>query len=1017
MPLYHVIRNQFLNNRIMVNIRSFGLYCLIGLLMAGQAAFSQTKRITGTVRDDAGAFVPGSTIMVKNSPGQGAVSGPDGRFGLAVAPGAVLVVSAIGFEKKEITVGDQASLDIRLGQQNSALGEIVVTALGIRREKRQLTYSTQEIKGEVLTTTKEPGLLNAMTGRVSGVQITSSTGQPGSSSRIVIRGSSSLLGDNQALIVLDGVPINNDETGNAGAGAGISRLSDIDPAIIESINVLKGSAASALYGSRAARGVVMITTKNGGVNKQPTVTFNSQYSLEKAIYPEIQEKYALGENGVFFNGEDKKTSLAWGPLIDTLKVNGAPVYRRNPMKDFFRTGQTFTNSISVDGGSAKSSYFVSYSYLNQQGIVPTTNNKRHSLFAKYGTQVTDKINVNFQLNYTSGTNQRMPEGYDLVSPLWTLYTAPLTWNPLPYLDQNDNQRVFRYSRNNPYWALYNIRNNSRINRFIPLVTLSYNPLKWLSITERLGADIYAEQVKYYEAPSSALITTGAITDRNNTFRQFNHDLIIEARKDFGTDWNASLLLGNNVLSTYTQTMEIQGTGIAINNFDNVSNAERQVSTEEHFLTRKVGFYAQANMEYRKMLNLSLTGRYDGSSVLAHDRNFYPYGSASLGFVFSELMQSSFLPFGKLRVSYSSVGNDNIGPYSLHTPFTVATNFPFDNRQGFLISNTLGNPNLVNEKTNEFEIGLETRMLDDRLGLEVSYFNRQHKDLLTANIPISNATGFTSTTLNAGDMTNKGIEALLNATPVKTGKFRWDVTLNFSRIRNKVTAIYGSQDRLEIGQTWAFTGDPYGTFYNYGYARNAEGQVLIDESGLPVVSDSLIKIGNLQPDWLGGISNTLRYGNFSFSFFFDIRKGGDLLNSDDRYGYFYGTPKVTENREPRVVAGVNITDGKENTKPVNAVDYYQRLNLIYESVIQDGTYVKLRNASVSYQLPEKLLGRTPFRTASVSLTGRNLWIYSPHFTGPDPEVSSYGAANGSQGVYANAVPPSRSFNFSLNITFR
>ena len=987
-------------------------------LFASAAVFAQTRRITGTVRDSTGSAMPNVSVTIKNRKGPGTSTSMEGSFSLPVQNNDVLVISTVGYETQEVNVRTAQQLTIRLVQNRNALDEVVVTALGVKREKRQLTYSTQEVKGDVLSGTKEPNVLNALTGRVSGVQITSSTGQPGSSSRIVIRGLTSFSSDNQALIVLDGVPINNSETGNAGAGAGSSRLSDIDPSIIESVNVLKGAAASALYGSKGARGVVLITTKNGSANRKAQINVTSQYSVESPILPQVQETYAQGDRGIYFNGEaaNQKTSLVWGPRIDTLKVNGQQVYNRNPMKDFFRKGITRTNTVTVSGGAGKSNYLLSYSYLDQKGTVPTTGLKRHAIFAKYTSQISEKITANFQVNYTSSKTDKVNEGYDLTAPLWTLYTSPFTYNPKPYLDSLGNQRVFRASRNNPYWVLDNIHNTDRINRFIPVANLTYQPLSWLTVTERLGGDIYDEQTKYREAPSTLLNTTGAIVDQNRNFRQFNHDFIIDARKQFGNDWNINLLLGNNALSTYSQTYTITGVGLTIPNFFNVANGSTITATENNSLVRKVGFYAQSNVEFRRMLNLSLTGRYDGSSVLAAGKNYYPYGSASLGFIFSELVKIPAVDFGKLRVSYSSVGNDDgVGPYALNTPYSRPGNFPYNSQSGFLISTALGNNTLKNESTNEFEAGLEMRFLKNRLSIEASYYNRKHADLLTS-VSTSAATGFTSTFLNAGDMTNKGIELLLNATPVRSKSFSWDITATFTQNKNKVIKIYGNQPSLSIGQTQLFVGQPYGNFYNTGYVRSAGGEIMIDANGLPITSTSKI-IGNIQPDWLGGITNTFRYKGLSLNFFFDMRKGGQILNSDDRYGYFYGTPKVTENREDRVVAGISIVDNKPNTKVVRAEDYYQRLNLIYESVIQDGTYIKLRNVNLNYNLPAQLFTKSVFSGIALTATGRNLWIYTPHFTGTDPEVSSYGSANGSQGVYGYSVPTSRSYNFTISATLR
>ncbi|TDH28835.1 SusC/RagA family TonB-linked outer membrane protein [Segetibacter sp. 3557_3] len=995
--------------------RFINLLCMGVLFCCSLTLKAQTGTVRGKVHTGDGSPVSGASVTVKNST-RGAFTTEDGSFALPLQTKSTLVISAVGYATREISATPGETLDIALNRQSQMMDEVVVTALGIRREKRQLTYSTQEVKGDVLTATKEPNVLNALTGRVSGVQVTSSTGQPGSSSRIVIRGTSSLTGDNEALIVLDGVPINNSETGaGVGPGSGSSRLSDIDPNIIESINILKGSAASALYGAKAARGVVMITTKNGNGNRKAQLNFTTQYSLETPILPEVQDKYALGDFGVYANGETVKTSTVWGPRIDTLKVNGQPVYNRNPMKDFFQNGITLTNTLSVNGGVGKSNYFFSYSYLDQKGTVPTTDLKRHTAFAKYTTAISDKFTSVFQFNYASSVNHRIPEGYDLISPIWTVYTAPFTWNPLPIYDAQGNQRVFRASRNNPYWALENAKRETRVNRFIPTFTLTYAPTDWLSVTERLGADIYADQTKYYEAPSTLVGTTGTIRDQNNNFRQFNHDLIIQANKTYG-DFGVNLLVGNNVLSTYSQLYDITGSGLTIPSFTNVTNAATIVANQTYSLTRKVGFYGQANVDYKRLLNLSLTGRYDGSSVLSQDNNWYPYGSASMGFIFSELFSSRAINFGKVRVSYSAVGNDNIGAYSLTTPFSRPANFPFDGRAGFRLTSNLGNADLRNERTNEFETGLEMRFLANRIGLEASYFSRQHNDLLTSSVPISAATGFSSTTINSGNMTNKGVEVLLSGTPVKTGKFTWDVMVNYTKIKNEVTKVNAGLTNISLGQTFAFVGQPYGSFYNTGYVYNDEGRIMIDKDGLPIVSGTKI-IGNLQPDWLGGLNNSFRYGNLALSFFFDMRKGGDILNSDDRYGYFYGTPKVTENREDRVIPGISTVDNKENTKVVTARSYYQRLNLIYESVIQDGTYIKLRNVNLSYNFNQKLLQRTPFASASLTATGRNLWIHAPHFTGSDPEVSTFGSTNGSQGVYGYSVPTSRSYNLTLSVTLK
>ncbi|MEO6731951.1 MAG: SusC/RagA family TonB-linked outer membrane protein [Ferruginibacter sp.] len=999
---------------------------LIGLvffMLFYQLATAQNKLVTGKLIDSSGKGISGATIQEKKTRHY-TVTDQEGGFQMSIPHGAVLVISAVGYEPDEFSTKGQSELKIKLKGSQVSLSEVVVTALGVKRDKRNLTYSTQEIKGDVLTNSKEPNLVNAMAGKVSGVQITSSAGTAGASSRIVIRGATSATGDNQALFVIDGVPINNDETATGGAaGAGTNRVSDIDPATIESVTVLKGAAATALYGSSGAKGVVMITTKGGGLDKKPSINFSSELSFEKALIPERQNKYGQGINGIFSNGEDQKTSASWGPLMDTLKINGAPAPKYDPWKSFLRKGITTNNSISVSGGGATSSYFLSYSYFDQQGVVPVNDYKRHSLFAKYNTKIYKNLNSTFQLGYTSSNQIRLPEGW-VNGPLFVLMGQPISWNPYPVTNPDGSQRLYRFSRNPPLWTIDNMKNNATVNRFIPVLTFNYTPLSWLTITERAGADIYTEQNNYYNAPSPALgpadsedpNASGSVRNANTNFRQFNNDLIINAHKAF-SKFDVNMLLGNNIYSNYSQYVTVSGTKLTIADFYNVSSAKDIKGSQSYYQQRKIGFYAQANIEYNKLLGLSLTGRYDGSSVLAEDNQFYPYGSAAVSFIFSELfpkLNNSFLNFGKLRISYATVGNDGVGAYQLGTPYILASrasgDFPFQGQPGFLLSQTLGNSTLKNERLNEYELGLEAKFLNNRIGLEASYFNRKSINGIIPGVAISGATGYTGTTVNSASIENKGVEVLINASPIKSKNFSWDLTLNFSSIRNKVLELYPGLNQL--GRLVA--GQPYNIFYGDKYARNAAGKLLVNANGLPYADGQGI-VGDANPDWLGGLSNSFRYKQFSVDIFFDVKKGGDVYNGVDSYGHFYGTSKATENRDNIVLDAVSDVDGKTNTIAIKAQDYY-RNNQLYEALIQDGTYIKLRTASLTYRLDPSLLKRSIIKTVSFSVTGRNLWIYSPHFTGADPEVSSWGTGNGDVGVYAFSSPTSRSVNFSLKLGF-
>ncbi|TKK65308.1 SusC/RagA family TonB-linked outer membrane protein [Ilyomonas limi] len=977
------------------------------------------QQLQGKVVDSLGNPLSGVTIKDKSA-NASTITDANGTFTLPVRSNSTIIVSSVGYADKEVFVGSQTNIVITLSASTASLNEVVVTALGVRREKRNLTYSTQQLSGEEITKTREPNLVNAMAGKVAGVQITSSSGTAGASSRIVIRGNSSATGDNQALFVVDGVPINNDETGTGGgnaAGSGVNRVIDIDPSTIESINVLKGAAATALYGSSGARGVVLITTKSGALDKKPVFTVSSDLSFEKPLLPERQTTYAQGDRGVYINGEDQKASASWGPRMDTLKINGQPAKKYNPY-DFFRTGVTSNSTISVAGGSNNSSYFVSYSYYDQKSIMPGNDFIRHSFFAKYNTKMGKIVNTTFQLGYSNSKQGRLPEGASN-GPLFVLFGQPVSWNPYPVLDSNGNMRLYRYSRNAPLWTLDNMKNTGVVNRFLPVFTVNITPAKWLTITERLGADMYTEQNKYYENPQPAIGLNGKVVDNNTTFRQFNNDVIINAQQTFGR-FNVNLLLGNNILSTYYQGINLTGNGLTIDEFYNTSAGGTITSSEYHSLQRKVGFYAQANIDYNRLLNLSLTGRYDGSSVLSKENNFYPYGSAAASFIFSELLKGSIghtLSFGKIRFSAATVGNDAVGPYALNTPYVQAgrnTNagyflYPFQGQPGFLLSSTLGNLDLKNERLDEYEAGLELRLFKDRISFEGSYFYRKSHNGIIPGVSISNATGFSGTTVNTASIENKGVEVLLSAEPVRAKDFSWNLTFNFTKINNKVLALYPGITQL--GRI--IVGQPYNVFYGTRYQRTADGQLLIDANGLPVVGDQGI-VGNATPDWLAGLENTLRYKQFTLSFFFDMKQGGDIENGVDSYGLFYGSSKQTENREPIVVPGISEVDNKQNTVAVDAQAYWQSRQ--YESIIQDGTYIKLRNVNLSYNVKPSALNKTPFKAASITLSGRNLWIYSPHFTGADPEVSSYGSGNAAQGIYAFSTPTARSFFVSLKLSF-
>jgi len=1015
------------------------------LVLCSLLAIAQTKEITGKVTDPQGVPVSNATIKIKGANG-GTSAGLDGTFKINAPANATLVISSIGFETAEVPVGESSTVNVEMKQANGALSEVVVTALGIRREKRMLTYTTQEVKGNAVVDAKQDNLVNALAGKVSGVQITNSSGQPGSSSQLVIRGNASLTGNNGALYVIDGIPIDNSEAGNPdgplGAGGTANRAIDIDPNIIESINILKGAAATAIYGSAASRGAVIITTKNGrgaGTMNKPTVSLSSSYTFQQPLYPDLQRKWAQGSGGKYVDGNNGQLgSASWGPLLDTLRVNGAPVPFHDALKEYFRTGHTTDNNLSVSGSSERSNYLVSYSFLKNDGIVPTTDYVRNSFFAKYGTKISNKINLTTQFNYIHSDNNRTLDGNSLEAPLWTVLAAPISWNPFPTTHPDGSQQIYRAARNNPYWLLDNTGLKDKVDRIIPAFNLSYSPTSWLTITERVGGDMYYNTTEYHENVGTVgSYPDGRLYNRTIVYQQWNNDLMFDARKNFNRDWFGELIVGTNLVANYNDNKFDQGVGLSLPGFYNMGNAQTVTSSYSYYKSRKVGFYGQANVEYKKMLTLGLTGRYDGSSVLSSDKQFYPYGSASAGFIFSELLglnSNPVLNFGKIRAAYSIVGNDAVAPYQLTNPYfqvnaanatTIGTiNFPFNGQNGYLLTTQYGYP-LKNETVKEFEVGLETKWFSNRASLDVTYFNKKSSDLLTPGVPIDPATGFNAASLNSGTMRNSGVEVTLGITPIKTKDVNWNVTVNFTKIKNEVLSLAPGITFLQFAGfvnpgIFAFANSPYGVIYGTHFKRGEPGsknagQLLLDDDGYPQLDENLAPIGNATPDWLGGLTSELTYKNFLFSFVLDMKQGGNVINFDAHYLDFYGTSKITENRNgTKVFPGVIESTGQVNTTAV-ATDqiFYQNLwSVTDETSIADASFLKLRQVTLGYRVPLPKTG--VIKSLSINVTGTN-FILHKNYDGADPEVSLNGSGNG-QGFANFMTPTSKNFIVGLRATF-
>jgi TonB-linked SusC/RagA family outer membrane protein len=1046
---------------------------LIPLAAIVHQAEAQTRQISGRVTDRAtGEGIPGATVLVKGTT-TGVSTNSDGSFTLSV-PGAdgTLQISSVGYLSIDRPIGTDTQINIGLSSDTKQLSEVVVTALGIERDTRSLGYATQQIKADQLSQKSEPNVLSALQGKVAGVNITASSGLAGASTNINIRGITSLQGNNQPLFVVDGIPISNDldRTANTLFGSqNPNRALDIDPENIASINILKGPAAAALYGSRASSGAIIITTKAGtNVNKKLEVTVTSGYSLQKVYgLPELQNDYGQGTSfaNVLTNGDINLGSTnSWGPRFGTTptRFNGLQNldgsiqdYRpyENNIKDFYRTGRILQNGVNITGGNADQNLSLNVNNTNQEGITENSKMNRASVQLGGGTKLLNKLRASGSVNFIQ-TDQTGPQQGNGGSPFGRIVAVPRSYNlqGLPYIDAN-GRSVFIANGENPLWSLRRNYTTSNVTRFINVANLSYDIMPWLNVAYRAGYDTYTDRRKQVYDISSSRAAAGQVAQQQTYRSELNGDLLITAKKEsFLTEGlGVNLLLGQNVNQRRYQEVGAQGDNLVLPNYYNINNATvfSNGTYEQTTVRRLLGYYGQLTLDYNKYVYLELTGRADQSSTLPVNNNTFFYPSATLSFVFSDAFNISndFFSYGKIRANAAKVGRD-ANPYTLNTIYAVTTqgnnvasiNFPFvigsTNYAGFDLGNTLGGGSVLTpEFTKSYEVGAVFGFFQNRVNLDMTYFKTISENQI---IPVTTApsTGFLSRTTNVGRMDNKGVEALLNINPVRTSDFRWDIAVNYTRIRNNVSSI--SEGVLESSINGnAFTGTipSFVVGQAYGVIRGNKkptvtdpnspyfGQYIINgATGLfaPELTNQVIADPNR--DWQGGINNTFTYKGLTASFLVDALVGGDVISFTNGSFKGNGSLKATaENREaPRVIPGVIQTgtsaDGTPTFRPndiqVDAQSYWGSFGLQSDLNVYDATAYRLREVSLGYTLPKQWLERTPFGQASISVSGRNLFYYAPNAPF-DPEVNTQGAGN-IRGLELQGSPNAR--NYGVNIRF-
>ncbi|WP_310394490.1 SusC/RagA family TonB-linked outer membrane protein [Hymenobacter sp.] len=1039
---------------------------LLLVLSASQYALAQDRKITGRVTDKQTAEgLPGVTVLLKGT-AVGNSTGADGSFTLSVpASGGTLVFSSIGYATGEQALGTGSEYNMALASDSKQLNEVVITSLGIERDVRAVNTTQQQIKGEDLAQKSEPNVLNALAGKVSGVNITSASGLPGSSTNINIRGITSLQGSNQPLFIVDGIPISNSlditngtTLGTLGAAQSSNRALDIDPNNVESINILKGPAAAALYGSRAASGAVLITTKSGrNVNKKLEVTVTSDLSFQRVYgLQQLQNDYGQGTGGVLVTtGGDINTGTvnSWGPRFGTAPTDangigglqladGTPVpyqpYADN-IKDFFQTGRILSNGVNIAGGNKDQNFNLNVNNTNQTGITEFADLQRTSVQLGGNTTLINKLKAGGSVNLILTNQLGAPIGNGS-SAFGQLPNVPRSYDlqNLPNTNPVTNGSIFFVGADNPYWNLRNNPTTSDLTRFINVGNLSYEVAPWLNVAYRLGLDTYTDRRKAVYAVGAARVPSGQVLDQSVFRSELNGDLLITLKKDnIGVaGLNANLLLGQNVNQRRFQTISSQADNV-IPGFTNSSagGVFSNQPPEQSELRRLLGYYGQLSLAYNDYLFVDVTGRVDQSSTLPTSKNSYFFPSATIGLVFTDALKlnSDVISYGKVRANIARVGRD-ADPYALYTPYQVvrqgnnvaAVNFPFVGTAGFRISPTLGNAELEPEFTKSYEAGLNLGFFRNRLTLDFTAY-QTISDNQIVPITTPGSTGFTQRYANVGRLDNKGLEALVTITPVRTDNFRWDVTANYTLNRNKVVFITDGVERARInGQgfigslPFIVEGQPYGVIVGGKKARSPDGQYLIDgRTGLFVADIPNSTIADPNTRWQGGLTNNFAYRGVSLSFLVDTRQGGDVLSFTN--GAYRGNGALEEtgkDREaPRVIPGViQNTDGtfRPNNIQVDAQAYWQSFGLQSDLNVYDATVYRLREVAIGYALPKTLLTNLPFGAVSFSLTSRNLYYYAPN-ANFDPELNTQGAGN-IRGLDLQGPPNARTYGANIRFTF-
>ncbi len=1054
MPNSHSFFHTTIPCCFMIRYFLHSVLALVCVCLLGLPLLAQEITVSGQVIDkETNSGLSRVTVRLKGGK-TGAITDKEGKYKITLPASAgaqgVLTFSFIGYRTVEVPIAGKTTIDAGLEVDWKLLEDVVVTALGVKKETKKLGYSTAVVKGESMTQARENNIANSLVGKVAGVNVSAAASGPGGSSRVVIRGNTSISSDNQPLYVVNGIPIDNSNLGSAGQWGGFDAgdgISSLNPDDIESMNVLKGATAAALYGSRAKNGVILITTKRGsGGGKGLGVEFNSNLVFENIRnYLDPQQQYGQG-----LRGNKPNTAAAamtaglssWGAKLDGSSVMQFDGVSRpysaqtTNLSDYYKTGMTFTNTLSLGGGNENINYRISLSDLSNTGVYPNSLLNRKIFNASTSFKLSENITGEASAIYTTEKASNRPGLSDAPgNGNFAIAFLPTSLNASTLLGPNNTgtdiyaKEITNFTDNvyttNPYFAANKFLNETQKDRLIASTSLKYSFTDWLSLQARVGQDYYTFQTSSITPSGTAYLSGGSFGNVNKTSQtssEVNADALLAFDKNLTEDISLAVNVGGNIRKSKTELYGAAGNSLVFPNIYNPQYAISSVPNYRIFQKEIQSLYGSIELSYQETLFLNATARNDWFSTVAKDNYSFFYPSVSASFVFSEVLKTDWLSFGKLRVAYANVGGDT-DPYATKLYYNVnAAKINGNPIGGF--DNTLPNTTLKPLTVSEIEAGLELKLFDARLTLDAAWYQKDTRnEIVTATVSASS--GFQSAIINNGQLQNTGFEFLLSGKIIEGKDFAWTSSINFSANNNTVVALAEGQKSLSIAQSRTLTafvqhrvGEPFAQIVAFDFARDKQGNIVYDADGLPKQGE-LVSMGTGVHPYSGGWENEFHFGNFSLSALIDFKFGGKIFSATNAYMYGFGLHKETLPGRDGGITGVGVTeDGKPNTKLVTAdkvQDYYSRISgQIGTPFVYDASFIKLRQVSIGYDFPSAWLENSPIRRLTLSLVGRNLLVLMKNTPNIDPETN-YNTSN-AQGLELAGIPPTRTVGFNLNVKF-